>query len=207
MPRDVSQLKRLEADLDSAQQRIKELEERLAREREIRRSLSEDHRFREAVIERAAEGVCVCHDVPTFPFVRFTTWNKRMVEITGYTMAEINLIGWYQALYPDPEVQKRARERMEQMRQGDDLNFERWEIVRADGEKPAITISTSVLTAADDSVHVLGLMHDLTTEEDLRKEALLARTDELTSVRNRRGFEEDAGLVFRLAHRLGQGVT
>jgi diguanylate cyclase (GGDEF)-like protein len=96
---------------------------------------------------------------------------------------------------------------MQRMRGGDDLNFERWEIVRADGMKRAIAISTSVLTAADDSVHVLGLMHDLTAEEDLRRQARLARTDELTSLRNRRGFEEDATLVFRLARRQGQCIT
>ena len=86
------------------------------------------HAFLGAVIERAAEGVCVCHDIPTFPFVEFTVWNPRMVEITGRQMADVNQTGWYQTVYADPDVQERARQRMARMREGDDLRFERWEI-------------------------------------------------------------------------------
>ena len=197
----------LEAELESARRHIKELENQLARQQQMHRTLEEDHRFREAVIEQATEGVSVCHDVPTYPFVQFTVWNRRMVEITGYRMEEINRLGWYQTVYVDPEVQERARERMERMRRGEDLRFERWEIVRRDGAKRALAISTSVLNAADGSVHVLALMHDLTEQEELKKQARLARTDELTSVRNRRGFEEEATLLFRLARRQGQCIT
>jgi len=197
----------LEAELESARRQIQELESRLAREEKLQRALQDHRKFREAVIERATEGVCVCHDVPADPFLQFTVWNGKMVEITGYQMEEINRLGWYQALYPDPEVRERARERMERMRQGEDLRGERWEIRRADGEKRAIAISTSVLAAEDGSVQVLGLMRDLKEEEELKRQRQLARTDELTSVRNRRGFEEEAGLLFRLARRLKLSIT
>lgn len=202
-----SKAKRLEAELESAQKQVQELEALLERQQQRHRSQSEDHRFREAVIERAADGVCVCHDVPDHPFVRFTVWNRRMTEITGYSMERINTLGWYQALYPDPDVQERARERMERMRRGEDLYFERWEIAGADGKRRAIAISTSVLTDANQTVHVLGLMHDLTQAEELKRQASLARIDELTSLRNRRGFEEEGGLLFRLARRQNQRVT
>ncbi len=197
----------LEADLEAARKRVQVLESQLAQEQQSHQKLGEDHRFREAVIERVAEGICVCHDVPAHPFVEFTVWNRRMIEITGYQMEEINRRGWYQTLYPDHELQERARERMERMRKGDDLRFERWEIERSDGVKRAIAISTSVLTAADTTVHVLAVLHDVTEEEDLRTQRLLARTDELTSLRNRRGLEEEAGLLFRLARRQKQVVT
>ena len=36
-----------------------------------------------------------------------------MRSITGYTMEEINRDGWYQCMYPDPEVQARAAARMD----------------------------------------------------------------------------------------------
>lgn len=52
----------------------------------------------EAIIEHTAEGLCVCHEVPEHPFVQFTVWNRRMIEITGYTMEEINQLGWYQTV-------------------------------------------------------------------------------------------------------------
>jgi PAS domain S-box-containing protein len=136
-------------------------------------ALAEQHSFRAAIIERAAEGLCVCHTVDEFPYVAFTIWNDRMIEITGYTLEAINTRGWYQSLYPDPEVQARAIERMGRMRYGEDLLAEEWEIVRADGARRVVTISTSVLTSGDGAAHVLALIHDITdrkrAEEALRE--------------------------------------
>ena len=94
-----------------------------------------------------------------------------MIEITGYTMNEINRQGWYQTMYPDPEIQARAIERMARMRQGDDIVGEEWEITRADGEKRLLSISTSVLQTGDGIAHVLALMQDI-TERKLSEEAL-----------------------------------
>ncbi|TFH33519.1 MAG: sensor domain-containing diguanylate cyclase [Anaerolineales bacterium] len=199
-----SEITTMHSELEAAQQRIQALEHQLAQQQGNFQTLREDHSFRKAVIERAAEGVCVCHDTLSHPFVEFTVWNYRMLEITGYTMDEINDLGWYQAMYPDLEVQQRARARMERMRQGDDLRFERWEMTRRNGEKRLVGISTSVLTASDKSVHVLGLMQDFTEEERLQT---ASRIDDLTQVKNRRGWNEDAGLLFKLAARQTQPIT
>jgi PAS domain S-box-containing protein len=87
-----------------------------------------------------------------------------MTEITGYTMAEINRRGWYQALYPDPVVQTRAVERMQCMREGDDLHTEEWPVVRADGEPRIFSISTAVTRIGEGGAHVLGLMRDVTEQ-------------------------------------------
>ena len=197
----------IQSELEAARQRIQALEDQLVKKEELNQALREDHTFRAAVIEMASEGVCVCHDIPTYPFVKFTVWNQRMFEITGRTMEEINNQGWYQTLYPDPEVQERARERMECMREGDNLRFEHWVITRADGKKSLVAISTSILTAKDGSVHVLGLIHDFSEEERLRAEAMLARIDSLTGVKNRRGFFENAKLLFKLAARQTKPLT
>ncbi|MBI5905918.1 MAG: PAS domain S-box protein [Deltaproteobacteria bacterium] len=128
--------------------------------------------FREGIVECAAEGVCVCHGVPDPPFVRFTVWNRRMTEMTGYTMEEINRFGWYQSLYPDPDLQARAIARMDRMRQGIDLKGEEWEITRSDGETRILAMSTSILQSEEGTVHVLALMQDVTdrkrVEEALR---------------------------------------
>jgi PAS domain S-box-containing protein len=145
------------------------LEADLAEYQRIRAELREDHSFREAIIERAAEGVCVCHAVPTHPYVQFTVWNPRMTRLTGYTLEEINRLGWYQTVYPDPGVQEAARQRMDRMRRGEDLIYERWDIVRADGETRTLGISTSVLETSDGVSHVLALMQDVTKEEHHRR--------------------------------------
>ena len=198
---DQSEIATLQSQLEVALQRIQVLEDQVSQQQKVIQAQREDQSFRKGVIERAAEGVCVCHDIPTFPYVKFTVWNQRMVDITGYTMEEINARGWYQSIYPDPEVQQRAHERMDRMRKGEDLRFERWEMTRRNGEKRSVAISTSILTTKNGSVHVMALMHDFTEEEHLKTEALLARIDDLTQVKNRRGFIDDAGLLFKLASR------
>jgi PAS domain S-box-containing protein len=146
---------------------------------EEERRLAEEERDRLfdmsiAIVKGAAEGLAVCHEVPEYPSLAFTVWNDRMCEITGYTMEEINELGWYQTVYPDPEVRERARARMELMRKGDDLDGEEWVVTRKDGERRVLRISTSVLRVPNqESVHVLALMEDVTerrrAEEALRK--------------------------------------
>jgi len=87
-----------------------------------------------------------------------------MNEITGYSMEEINRLGWYQTVYVDPEMQKKASQRMAEMREGMDLRGEQWEITRADGKKRVFSISTSVLKTSDGLTHALALMQDITDE-------------------------------------------
>lgn len=128
--------------------------------------------FRQAVIEKAAEGLCVCYPIDEPPYLRFTLWNHRMTEITGYTREQINRNGWYQSLYPDPEIQTKAAKRMERMRVGDDLHGEEWEITRADGSRGIISISTSILPANGEAPGVLALIQDVTLKR-LQQDAIL----------------------------------
>ena len=154
-----------EAPTDNALHlRIQVLEAEAAEHERTRRLLSEEYSFRKAVIERAAEGLCVCHAVPDYPFVQFTVWNPRMKEITGYSVEEINRLGWYQTVYTDPEIRQKASQRMGEMRDGMDLRGEHWEITRADGKKRTLSISTSVLKTSDGLIHALALMQDVTDE-------------------------------------------
>jgi PAS domain S-box-containing protein len=156
---------------------VEDVTEQVAADEVLRRENS----FRNAIIASAAEGLCVCHDTPGFPYVRFTVWNERMEEITGYTIDEINHKGWYQSVYPDPEVQARARERMDRMRHGDNLLFEEWTITRADGQQRVISISTAVLETDDGLAHVLAMMQDI-TERKRAEEALGRRARELAAL-------------------------
>ncbi|WP_428603731.1 PAS domain S-box protein [Sedimenticola sp.] len=128
--------------------------------------------FRHAVIEKAAEGLCVCHPIADAPYMQFTLWNSRMAEITGYTRQQINQNGCYQLLYPDPEIQARVAQRLERMRQGDDLRGEEWEIIRADGAHRVISISTSVLPSEEETPRVLALIQDV-TEKRQQQDAVL----------------------------------
>ncbi len=163
----------------------------------------------EAIIEHSAEGLCVCHEIPEFPFVRFTVWNRRMVEISGYTMDEINERGWYQTVYTDESEARRAAERMDRMRQGMDLRGEEWRIVRKDGRRRDLSISTSVVGEYDGVVHVMALMSDASVRKraeriSMRRAAILdavafSATTFLTSLPDRRNIQQ-------MLERLG-GVT
>jgi PAS domain S-box-containing protein len=142
-------------------------------EKTARQALESEVSFRNSIVKGAAEGLAVCHEIAEFPYVAFTVWNDRMTEMTGYHMEEINRLGWYQTVYPDPEIREKAIERMSRMRHGDDLHGEEWVITTKGGEKRVVRISTSVLRTPDDGVHVLALMDDVTdrrrAEEALRE--------------------------------------
>jgi PAS domain S-box-containing protein len=132
--------------------------------------LNEESEFRRAIIDGAAEGLCVCHDCAEFPYVQFSVWNSRMTDITGYNLEEINRLGWYQSLYPDPGIRERARLRMEAMREGRNLTAEEWPITRKDGTQRIIAVSTRLLADARGKPHVLGMMQDLTEQKRAESE-------------------------------------
>ncbi len=171
---------------------VKDITRRVQAEEALRRESA----FRHTVIRRATEGLCVCHDIPEYPYVAFTVWNDRMTEITGYTMEEINRLGWYQTMYPDPEVQQRAVERMARMRQGDDIIAEEWTVTRADGAQRTLLISTSVLETDEAGTHVLAVMQDVTE----RKQAEEERERLLTQV------QEQARQVQEIMDTVPEGV-
>jgi len=107
-----------------------------------------------------------------------------MTEITGYTMDYINRNGWYQTLYPDPELQLKAIELMNNIRQGEDVYNEEWFITRADQvQRIFLSISTSIINSEDGTVNVLGLIQDITDRKqaDKKIKSLLAEKELMLS--------------------------
>ncbi|WP_130470568.1 ATP-binding protein [Candidatus Magnetaquicoccus inordinatus] len=119
--------------------------------------------FASAVIAAEVDGIAVCHGICEPPYVHFTVWNPAMEKLTGYSLAEINLLGWYQTVYVDPSVQELAKERMGRMRQGEHLQGEEWTITCKDGSKRVVEIfTTEVITEENSSV--LAVMKDVTEQ-------------------------------------------
>ena len=158
------------------QNHAEELENEITERKLAEEAFKKESFFRATIIDNGAEGICACHNIPEYPYVRFTVWNNRMKEISGYTMDEINRRGWYQTVYPDPEVQTKAMERMSKMRHGDNLLTEEWEITRADEEKRTLSISTTIIKVEDGVVHVLAFMDDIT--EHKRADEALQESEE-----------------------------
>lgn len=109
--RDITERKRMEATLKKArnelEQRVeertkellkinKQLENEINERRQAEETLKEQTKTLNNILEKAADGICVCHNISEEPYVRFTHWNPRMTEITGYSIEEINRFGWHQ---------------------------------------------------------------------------------------------------------------
>ncbi|MGB5991708.1 MAG: PAS domain S-box protein [Desulfobacterales bacterium] len=152
---------------EELEKRVKLLEEKEAEKAHLEETSLEVVSMFQEIFEKAADGICVCHNIPDEPYVRFTHWNPQMTAITGYSMEKINTLGWYQTMYPDPEVQKRVIERMVNMRESNDIQAEEWLITTKSGEKKPLSISTSIINKEDGKVHVLAVMQDIA----LRKKA------------------------------------
>lgn len=169
-------------------------------------SLNDENSFRRAVIEIAPFGICVCHEIGEYPYVRFTVWNELMASITGYTMEEINDRGWFQTQYPGEEGEARARERKDRMWQGDNLCEEEMEITRPDGGKRTVAVSTSLLFTREGMPHAVALFHDITAKRNEERQLLLAlnelenKTNELTE-KNQEIERSNAALKILLKRR------
>ncbi len=118
--------------------------------------------FHRTVIETAAEGICVAHPTSDFPFMRFTTWNQRMEQITGFSIDEVNAGGWHQTFYPDVSQRKFASDRVDQMFRGVQLINEEWEFVHKSGERKTVAISTSKIDFQDGRLGIIALVQDIT---------------------------------------------
>lgn len=160
--------------------------EDITERKRVERAVEEHVTMLEAILEKAADGICVCHTIDEFPYVLFSQWNPRMLEITGYTMEEINEAGWFQSVHPDPDIQMRAIERMARMRAGGDLRAEEWTITSKEGTQKQLSISTSIIKEGDRQIHVLAIMQDIA--ERKKDEAALRESEQ----RFRSTFEQAA---------------
>jgi PAS domain S-box-containing protein len=144
----------------------------------IQTRLEQENYFRQQILDNMVEGLCICHGISDFPFVNFTVWNPMMEKITGYSQAEINQLGWYQQLHHHPTHQKKAIARMKAMQKNNhNINGEEWNIIRKDGEKRIIKISTSLVTNLDNQINFLALIQDITSE---KKQIQIIKENELT---------------------------
>lgn len=139
-----------------------------------KQALLKEKLFVDSIIQNATEGICVCHETEEFPYVKFTMWNQQMEQITGYTMQEINELGWYQTVYPDEATSQKAAARMQEMRHGKNLIRETWMVTPKAGSPRILEISTTMVNNEDNMPHVLGIMKDV-TETQKAKQALETR--------------------------------
>lgn len=152
----------------------------ISKRKQLEAKLRDSLAFNTSLIHTMADGIAVCCAIEQEPFIAFSVWNPAMELLTGYTIEDINQLGWYQTVYVDPNVQELARARMERMRHGDHLQNEEWTITRKSGERRAVEITTSVLTQTEGGIHVMAVMRDVTQrkamEQRLRDSVIRSQT-------------------------------
>lgn len=141
--------------------------ERLNNEEQLRAESD----FRELIIDSAGQGISVSHQIREHPFLRFTVWNQEMREITGYSLEEINRLGWYEAVHPDEQVRQRCIERMQRLQEGASLHAEEWEIARRDGTRRQVLITSRMLPRQGDIPRALAVMEDITERKAAERKA------------------------------------
>ncbi len=135
--------------------------------------LQQENSFRQQIVESMAEGLCVCHEIEEFPFLHFTVWNRQMQTLTGYTLDEINRLGWEQSLKP---VSMQGLSNNEDIVHTEsNLYNEELEIYHKDGRKLIISMSRTTLSDEDSNSYLLALIQDISdrkqTEMRLKQQA------------------------------------
>ncbi len=149
----------------------------------LERQLSNQLSFTQSIIDAEVNGIAVCHAIDEAPYLRFTVWNQSMDTLTGYSLEEINQLGWCQSVFIDPDVQNRAQQRMNGMRYSEREGDEEWTITRKNGEQRIVQIYTTSCAQDAEGLHILAVMNDI-TERKLAEIALKESNDELNSLLN-----------------------
>lgn len=131
----------------------------------IEKNLAEQHALISTILENAGEGICMSHNVKEYPFVRFTHWNTMMTEITGYSMDEINRLGWRQAMFPDSELRGDSIPPMKLTLGNHFMEVEEYEITTQKGRQCPVSASTSMVQGHDRVENVLTVIRDMTGQK------------------------------------------
>lgn len=144
-------------------------------------ALRQESQFRKAIIANAAEGLCVCHRISSGASWVFTVWNDRMAEITGYTMEEINKLGWFNALRLDLQSRLGIVEILARTQQGEESRGVEWTIIRPDGQERTVLASISPLVSNSPDVHILIIVQDITERKQAERE-LRERNEQVEAI-------------------------
>jgi diguanylate cyclase (GGDEF)-like protein/PAS domain S-box-containing protein/hemerythrin-like metal-binding protein len=143
------------------------IKEDITERKRLERQLSEQLAFTQSVIDAEINGIAVCHEIAEAPYVQFTVWNRSMEHLTGYSLQEINVLGWRQILDRGPDPKNQAGEMMRRIGNGEHLLGEEWTIIRKTGEQRIVQLHTTQCSHDDNGAHVLAVMNDITERKQM----------------------------------------
>ena len=115
------------------------------------------------LIENIPGGFCIF--TRKFNHMEFIVWNKYMIEITGYTMEEINELGWNNILCNTDSMMDFID--IDDIYEGKEKEYE---IISKNGIRKIISISTSIINTEDGQENILFLVNDITKHKQIDQE-------------------------------------
>lgn len=122
-----------------------------------------------ALIDGISGGLCVCSSSELYPHIRFNVWNKGMIDITGYTLEEVNRNDILQTLFLNFKPDMKKLQWIEAKSKNCTMD-EEIEIRRKDGEIRYLSINTSIVKSDKGVPHILSLVRDITKEKQINTE-------------------------------------
>ena len=162
----ITERKRIEEELQKAhdaldrrvQQGEIDLQEEVSGRKQAESGLTQQQGFLEKIIEAATEGITVSNEEG-----HYVLYNRRMFEITGYTREEAESEDFLALLYPDPIYREKAKAAIAGVLSGKNAINQQWEMVRKDGQKRTVLISTQLVKYGGES-WLLGMVRDISEE-------------------------------------------
>lgn len=134
-----------------------------------KQSLIKEKQFVDSIIQYATEGICVCYKTVEYPYLKFTVWNKQMEKITGYTLQEINKLGWYQTIYPHGNFHNKTVAQIREMHTTSHLMNITRAVIHKNSQKRLVAISSTTLNNEHNQPHTLAIMQDITQTNEAQK--------------------------------------
>jgi PAS domain S-box-containing protein len=167
---------------EQVRQQTDALQEMLDQHERMERTLEQEASFRKAVIEGASEGICVCRMIDAPPFLQFSVWNRRMMEITGYTMKTVNRDGLAPVIVKTPDGAIPHIDMLKQVLRGENCRVDELEIIRTDGQYRVVSVSITALKPNGGQGHILAIIRDNTSRKAAMEALLTARKFEAAGV-------------------------
>lgn len=97
--------------------------------------------------------------------------NQRMEEICGWKAEELQRLGWFECLYPDPEARARAVLSVRAAFHGAPASGIPWRITHRNGHTIDLILHSRAVFVEGQPAFVVGHLQDITAEQRIRQEA------------------------------------
>lgn len=177
-------------------ERVRQLEAELACCHGKIDELDREHHYSRLLVEKALEGIAVCNVDKTSLEMTFSLWNDRMIEITGFSMDDVNEKGALNCFLRDSRQKKKARQRIRTVLKNRVLVREEWPCQSKDGRTQVLSLSPSLIDENENFVSFLFIVADLTKIKEMNQH--LFQAEKLSSI---------GKMISGIAHEINNPLT